>query len=138
MHWLKIGNIFLIRIESRFMSFKTNKTFWNSAISVIKPESFTLYSLNDIEPIKEEDSVILRARDDLAREIRKKEEEAKMKLQNEKEFEIQMKLERSRPKELVNGLKVTFDCNGQLIPIKQYNLDKFPNDFLQNQYKQLM
>ncbi len=100
-------------------------------------EPYTLFTLNDVEFTKEEEPIILQAREDLARDIRKKEEETKIKLQNEKEIENQMKLERTKPKELVNGLKFTFDCNGLPIPIKPYNLEKLTSDFYQNKYIQV-
>jgi hypothetical protein len=71
----------------------------------------------------------LQAREDLLREAKKKEEESKIKLQMEKEAEIQYKTESKKQKELVNGLKYTFDCNGAQIQIKQFPIERLPNDF---------
>ncbi len=47
----------------------------------------------------------------------------------EKEAEIQYKTESKKQKELVNGLKYTFDCNGAQIQIKQFPIERLPNDF---------
>jgi hypothetical protein len=42
-----------------------------------------------------------------------------------------------KPKELVNGLKYTFDCTGVGLQIKSVITDKLTNDFILSKYSLL-
>ncbi len=91
--------------------------------------NFEIYDLNDLPIPTEEESIIKDARDEMMREEKKKEEEKKIKMQNEKEQQLN-KIEMKKPKELVNGLKYTFDCNGIGFQMKNVITEKLMNDFI--------
>jgi hypothetical protein len=97
--------------------------------SLNKTTNFEIFNLNDLPITPDEELVILEAREVIMREEKMKEEEKKLKMQNEKE-QLLNKLEMKKPKELVNGLKYTFDCNGTGIPIKSVISEKLTNDFI--------
>jgi hypothetical protein len=66
----------------------------------------------------------------LVRETIKKEEEIKHKIQLEKDLLLQNRLLDMKPKGPINGNKVTFDCNGNVIAINGMDTEKFPSGFL--------
>jgi hypothetical protein len=98
--------------------------------------NYEITSLNDMPVPPDEEFVIKEARDDMMREEKKKEEEKKIKMQNEKDQQLS-KIEMKKPKELVNGLKYTFDCTGVGLQIKSVITDKLTNDFILSKYSLL-
>ena len=95
-----------------------------------KNRHYEIYVLNDMHSHPEEESIIQNTRAEVMRETKKKEEDLKIKLLIEKEQQIQNKIEYKKQKDLVNGLKYTFDCNGNSISIKTFPSEKLPSDFL--------
>jgi hypothetical protein len=94
-----------------------------------KSNYFEIFNLNDLPVTPDEEDAILDAREEIMREEKKKEEEKKVKMQNEKEQQLN-KIEMKKPKELVNGLKYTFDCTGAGLQIKSVLSEKLTNDFI--------
>jgi hypothetical protein len=93
-------------------------------------ENIPIFNVNDVYISPKEDPIITEARDDLIRETLKKEEEVRHKIQLEKEILLQNRLLEMKPKGPINGSKVTFDCNGNVISIGGLNTEKLPNDFV--------
>lgn len=97
--------------------------------TVMSRQNYEIFALGDLPIPPDEDYVIREARDEMMREEKKKEEEKKIKMQIEKDQQAS-KIEMKKPKELVNGLKYTFDCTGAGIQIKSVLSEKLTNDFI--------
>jgi len=84
----------------------------------------------EIEELKNqvEENFVLALREEKKRELRKKEEEVKIKQNIEKEKEVN-RLENSKNKKEVDGKKITFDVDGNPITIKQFPIEKIVNSF---------
>jgi hypothetical protein len=93
-------------------------------------DNIPTFNVNDFYVYPKEDLVITEAREDLIRETLKKEEEVRHKIQLENQVLLQNRLLEMKPKGPINGNKVTFDCNGNVVAIGAVNTEKLPNDFL--------
>jgi len=93
-------------------------------------EPFPNYKLENIKDNFVEDPEIKLVREEREREWKRAEEEKQKKATLEIiKAEILKNENRLKSKEL-DGRKVTFDCDGKVIAIKNVNLDKLANDFL--------
>ena len=75
----------------------SRKSAYKSYSTTQTEEGYSVTSLNDMPVPEEEDLHIQHAREDMNRDIKKKEEEMKIKMQMEKELEVQGILKTRRP-----------------------------------------
>jgi hypothetical protein len=116
------------------MQTKMNKTAKSRSDSkffkgVKKPnyDNIPTYEIKDI-PKWEEDPIINDIRDEV---LKKKEEE-----KNQIKYNVTKNFKKNEDKDskkdivILNGSKVTFDCNGDVVYIKSNPSDKFQSDFV--------
>lgn len=97
----------------------------------MKEEPFPNFKLDNIKDFFVEDPEIKQVREEREREWKRLEDERQKKATLEViKAEILKNENRLKSKEL-DGRKITFDLNGAVINIKNVNLDKLGNDFLQ-------